>query len=61
MSKVTQYLLWKELISHIPLSKDRTIKEHKKYERYRQYIKNTTPTEKDWVEHTFALLQRDHT
>ena len=60
MSKVTRHLMWKRLLGYIPASKDRTLRESAKYERYSEYVKKTTPTEQDWVDHTFELLQRDH-
>ena len=59
MTKVEKHRMWKRLRSYIPEPRFRTAKEKKKYDRYSYYIQQSKPTEQDWADHTFMLLQKE--
>jgi len=62
-SKVERYLSYKAIRDELPGNDDR--RNHHwmrvKYEKYSFLMAMTKPTERDWAEHTFALLQKDYT
>ena len=60
MTKVEQYKLWKRQLTYIPPCGERSPKEQEKFERYTGYLAEAKPTERDWADHTFAMLQKEH-